>query len=95
MPYQQLTFAGLDRGHDMVTFLHDHYFSAVASDAPSFESFPFDEPDHLHHFLLPLWGSLIGEMWDLDNLAEACRRMKRYTFFFTSCPNNVKGKQEE
>lgn len=87
----ELTFAGLDRGRDMVEFLHDNYFSAVASDAPSFESYPFDEPDHLHHFLLPLWGSFIGEMWDLDALAEACHRLKRYYFFFTSSPNNIPG----
>jgi len=88
----ELTFAGLDRGYDMVEFLHDNYFSAVASDCIAFESYPFDEPDHLHHFLLPLWGVPIGELWDLDALAEACKRCNRYTFFFTSAPANVQGR---
>ena len=90
--WHKLAFAGLDRGLDTVTFLHDNYFSAVAGDAPAFETWPFDEPDHLHHFLLPLWGVPIGEMWDLDYLTVLCKKHNRYTFFFTSSPANVRGK---
>ncbi|KAK5212153.1 hypothetical protein LTR41_002395 [Exophiala xenobiotica] len=86
-----LAFAGLARGHAMEEFLHDNYFSAVASDSPAFETWPFDEPEHLHHCLLPLWGVPIGEMWNLDDLAACCKRTGRYTFFITSSPANVKG----
>jgi kynurenine formamidase len=89
--YLELTFAGLDRARDMVEILHDNYFSAVGSDAPSFESWPMDEPEHLHHWLLPLWGSPIGEMWNLDDLADLCKKHNRYDFFFTSSPSNVQG----
>jgi kynurenine formamidase len=35
--YLELQFAGLGRGHDVVEFLHDNYFSAVGSDTPAFE----------------------------------------------------------
>jgi len=89
--YLEYEFAGLDRGFDMVEFLHDNYFAAVGSDAPALESWPMDEPDHLHHFLLPLWGCPIGEMWDVDGLAELCEKNERYTFFFASTPSNVQG----
>jgi kynurenine formamidase len=92
--YLELKFAGLSRAHDMVELLHDNYFSAVASDAPSFETWPMDEPEHLHHWLLPLWGSPIGELWDLEELAALCKKHKRYTFFLSSSPANVKGKDE-
>ncbi|KIX91945.1 uncharacterized protein Z520_12334 [Fonsecaea multimorphosa CBS 102226] len=89
--YLEITFAGLDRSRETIEMLHDNYFSAVASDAPAFESWPMDDPEHLHHFLLPLWGVPIGEMWDLDRLAELCKKHNRYTFFLTSSPANVEG----
>ncbi|EXJ67385.1 uncharacterized protein A1O5_09398 [Cladophialophora psammophila CBS 110553] len=87
----ELEFAGLSRGNSMLEFLHDNYFSAVASDSPAFESWPFDEPEHLHYYLLPRWGVPIGEMWDLDGLAELCQKTGRYTFFLASSPANVQG----
>jgi kynurenine formamidase len=89
--YLEYQFAGLDRGFDMVEFLHDNYFAAVGSDAPAFESWPMDEPDHLHHYLLPLWGVPIGELWDVDGLSALCKKHNRYTFFFASTPSNVQG----
>ena len=89
--FHDLAFAGVERSPEVVEFLHDNYFSAVAGDTPAFESWPRLEPDHLHHFLLPLWGVPIGEMWDLDQLSETCRKLNRYTFFFSSSPANVSG----
>jgi kynurenine formamidase len=87
----ELTFAGLARGDSMLELLHDNYFSSVASDAPSFESWPSEDKETLHSFLLPRWGVPIGEMWDLDALAELCEKNHRYEFFFTSSPANVQG----
>ncbi|OCK83032.1 hypothetical protein K432DRAFT_347843 [Lepidopterella palustris CBS 459.81] len=89
--YLEHQFAGLSREHEMVELLHDNYFSAVGSDAPTLETWPMDDPDHLHHFLLPLWGAPIGELWDVDLLAELCKKHNRYSFFFTSSPSNVQG----
>lgn len=89
--YLDLKFAGLSRQHEMVELLHDNYFSAVASDAPSFETWPMDEPEHLHHWLLPLWGCPIGELWDLEELCTLCKKYNRYDFFLSSSPANVKG----
>ena len=89
---EELGFAGLDRTRPMAEFLHDSYFSACASDTVALESWPYTPPKQLHQYLLPLWGVPIGEMWDLDRLAELCQKHGRYTFFFTSSPANVSGK---
>jgi hypothetical protein len=45
----------------------------------------------LHEHLLALWGVPIGEMWDLEKLADRCRATARWTFFLTSSPANVLG----
>lgn len=84
------TYVGVEQTEDMLDFLHDNYFSAVVGDAPAFESWP-RQGLNLHQYLLPRWGLPIGEMWDLDQLAETCKRKNQYTFFLASVPSNVRG----
>jgi hypothetical protein len=76
----------------MLDWLHDCYFAAVAGDAPSFESWPTKETYYLHEYILALWGMPLGEMLDLERLAEKCKERGRWTFFFGSSPANVPGK---
>jgi hypothetical protein len=45
----------------------------------------------IHNFLLAFWGTPIGELWDLEELARLCEKNKRWTFFLTSAPLNVEG----
>lgn len=54
------TYAGLSSEDDVVDFLHDSYFAAVAGDAPAFEAWPTKRADGrlLHEFILALWGKL-------------------------------------
>ena len=33
----------------------------------------------------------LGEMLNLEQLSETCKRLNRWTFFFTSCPANCVG----
>lgn len=47
---------------------------------------------HLHEYILALWGMPLGEMLDLEKLAQTCREKNRWTFFFTSAPANCPGK---
>lgn len=85
-------FVGVEQSEEMVDFLHDNYFAAVAGDAPAFEAWP-PPPELNHHtYLLPKWGCPIGEMWDLEKLSEVCRKKGRWHFFFCSSPANVPGK---
>ena len=81
--------AGLEQSERVLRFVWDNHFAAVASDAVSFEVFPPLKPEFdLHHYMLAGWGVPIGEMFDLDELAETCRRLGRWTFFISSSPLN-------
>ncbi|KAF2488132.1 hypothetical protein BDY17DRAFT_320632 [Neohortaea acidophila] len=84
-------FVGVKVDDDMLDFLHDNYFAAVAGDMPAFEAWPPKAPFVAHTFLLPCWGLPIGEMWDLERLAEVCRKRGKWEFFFSSKPANVPG----
>lgn len=93
-------WAGLAQDPLTLTWLHDSYFSAVAGDAPGFERWPSLEtgPNNdgkggwlLHEYILALWGIPLGEMWDLEGVAEVCRRQKRWTFFLASAPDIIFG----
>ncbi|KAH8901416.1 hypothetical protein GQ53DRAFT_707753 [Thozetella sp. PMI_491] len=91
VPLYQHNFVGVDQEPNVADFLHDNYFSAVASDTPAFEAWP-QNPEWNHHTnLLPLWGLPIGELWDLEKLSEMCKKYNKYTFFLSSIPNNVMG----
>lgn len=45
----------------------------------------------LHPILLAGWGTPIGELFDLEALAETCKRRNRWSFFITSVPLNYRG----
>ena len=44
-----------------------------------------------HQHLLGLWGTPIGELWDLEKLSEICAKLSRYSFLLMSIPLNVPG----
>jgi Putative cyclase len=88
---------GLDQGEDSLRFLWDHHFAAIAGDHPAFEAYP-PKPnadgapgDMMHSTIIGLWGMPIGEMFNLEALAEACAKDGHYEFFFTSAPLNKLG----
>lgn len=45
----------------------------------------------MHDYLLAGWGCPIGEMWDLEELANECESQNKWSFFLTSSPLNVQG----
>jgi len=45
----------------------------------------------LHRILIPMLGITIGELWDLDQLAEHCARSGRYDALVTAEPLNLTG----
>lgn len=81
--------AGLEQSEPMLKFFWDNHFAAVATDAVSFEVYPPVIPEFdMHHHLLAGWGVPIGEMFDLDELSDICKRLGRWTFFVSSSPLN-------
>jgi hypothetical protein len=85
---------GLEATRDSLRWLWEAGFAAVAGDAMGFErgpaTGPWNEPGvSIHQWALAGWGMPIGEMFDLEALAEACRARNRWTFFLCSVPLKV------
>ncbi|RYO80309.1 hypothetical protein DL762_007722 [Monosporascus cannonballus] len=91
-------FVGLEATQDSLRWLWEKQFAAVVSDSPAFErgpiNGPFNHPDvNIHQWCLAGWGMPIGELFDLERLAQECRRLGRWSFFVpggvASPPNAV------
>lgn len=68
--------------------------AAIATDTWGFEVRPNEfEPafQPLHQVVIPHMGLTIGEMWDLDTLAERCAASSRYEFLLVAAPLPVTG----
>ncbi|KAF1812964.1 hypothetical protein P152DRAFT_458138 [Eremomyces bilateralis CBS 781.70] len=84
------TFSGVQQSEEVLEWIWNH-FSAVAGDQPSFECWPTQKDYAMHEVLLGGWGCPIGELFDLEALAEQCKKLNRYSFFVTSEVCNVPG----
>ena len=85
---------GLEATRDSLRWLWESRFAAVASDAAGFErgpaTGPYNDPDvSIHQWALAGWGMPMGELFDLEELAEKCAARKRWTFFLCSVPLKV------
>jgi kynurenine formamidase len=95
--------AGLEGTEEMLRWIWDEGFAAVASDAVSFEVYPpkglygrgqgeKDVPGlFMHEYLIAGWGMPVGELFDLEELSERCRQENRWDFFVASSPLNMPG----
>lgn len=95
--------AGVEGNEDMLRWIWDRGFAAVAGDAVSFEVYPKQEsypgpvdgetvPGLLmHEYLLAGWGMPVGEMFDLEELSRTCQKLGRWDFFVSSAPLNMPG----
>src|SRR5271157_2311507 len=91
---------GLANSIETVQGLWTARVAAVAADNPSLEAWPPTPSEggaasftadwapaaSLHRALLVRLGMPIGELWDLDRLAEVCAAEKRYEFLLASVP---------
>jgi kynurenine formamidase len=89
---------GIEGSQRTARWLWDQHIAAVASDSPGLEAIPprdvsdfMQANDLLHYHMLSFFGMPIGEMWNLEELAEDCAGDNRYEFFFTSAPMNIPG----
>ncbi|PVH97062.1 hypothetical protein DM02DRAFT_616811 [Periconia macrospinosa] len=95
--------AGLEGSEEMLRWIWNEGFAAVASDAVSFEvyppkkSYPRGEGKNevegvfMHEYLIAGWGMPIGELFDLEELSRRCREENRWDFFVASSPLNMPG----
>ena len=85
---------GIEGSEATARWLWDNHLAAVASDSPALEALPKaagNEMEFLHFHMLAFFGMPIGEMWNLEALAEDCANDGRYDFFLTSAPLNIPG----
>jgi kynurenine formamidase len=85
---------GIEGSERTARWLWDNHLAAVASDSPALEALPKpagEEMEFLHFHMLAFFGMPIGEMWNLEGLAEDCATDGNYDFFLTSAPLNIPG----
>ena len=75
-------------------WLHRTEIAAIATDTWGFEVRPNEFANAfqpLHQVVIPNMGLLIGEMWDLDALADDCAADGVYEFLLAAAPLKVTG----
>lgn len=90
---------GVEGTEESAKWFWNKHFAAVAGDAIAFEAIPPIVNGKeagvaelvLHQYFLALYGMPIGELWDLKELSDTCKRLGRYSFLLTSVPLNVPG----
>jgi len=83
---------GLSAVASIAETLWDMQVGALVADNPTIESQPGNKAaGFLHHRLLTMLGMPLGEMFDLDALAEHCHARGVWDFMFTSVPWNLTG----
>lgn len=86
------TFSGLAGSEPMSELLWDWQVAALACDNPAAEVAPGDPAvGSLHRRMLPMLGLPIGELFDFDALAAACRADGRWTFLLAAAPHKLDG----
>jgi kynurenine formamidase len=81
-------------GLDTAPWIFEHDLAAVASDTWGLEVLPNETPDvfqPLHIILIVRMGLLMGEIFDLEALAEDCAADGRYEFLFAAPPLVITG----
>lgn len=83
---------GIHAGDETARLIWDWNVAALVSDLPGIEPVPGDPAvGSLHRRMLPLLGVPFGELFDLEELGEACAERGSYEFLFTGAPMNLQG----
>jgi len=83
---------GLAAEEATLAWLWDHHVAAVASDNLAVEAWPMrSEHAFLHFKAIPLLGLVLGELFDLDALADDCASDRVYEMLFVGKPLMLQG----
>jgi kynurenine formamidase len=80
---------GLEGSDEVAALLWDWGIAALAADNPAVEPVPGDAM--LHRRLIPMLGTVIGELFDLEELADRVDTEHRSEFLFVSVPLRLPG----
>jgi kynurenine formamidase len=82
-------------GGSVVAWLHERGVAALAADNSAIEvrppQEPADVPFPIHPLLLRDLGLTLGELWYLEELADACASDGSYEFFLSAAPLAIEG----
>ncbi|KAF4539153.1 uncharacterized protein LTHEOB_10545 [Lasiodiplodia theobromae] len=85
-------YIGLESTKATLRWFWENQLSAVAGDTVGLETMGGSNTEYLlHQWLLAGWGMPIGELFDLEELAERCAQEGRYTFYLSSVPVKMPG----
>jgi hypothetical protein len=83
---------GLEASEEMARMLWNSHVFAVAADNPAVEVLPGDPAvGSLHRRLIPALGMPLGELWDLEHLAEHAEVHRIYEYCVVSVPLHIIG----
>ncbi|MBI3245351.1 MAG: cyclase family protein [Deltaproteobacteria bacterium] len=83
---------GLEASQTTAGWVWDRHLAAMAADNVALEALPVDTVTGFQHRrLIALQGMPIGEVWDLDALAQDCAADGVYEFMLVSAPLNLPG----
>jgi kynurenine formamidase len=83
---------GLDPDRATAGWLWDHQIAAVVADNIAVEAMPvIPSVGFQHRRLIPLLGMPLGELWNLEALAQACAADGVYDFMLMAAPLNIPG----
>jgi hypothetical protein len=89
---EHLVAPGVQAGEEMARYIWDLHVATIAGDAIAVESWPPQQDrGFLHIQLIAYFGMNLGEMWDVEALAEDCASDGVYEFMLTSAPLNIPG----
>ena len=83
---------GLAQGAETLAWLWNNQIAAVVSDNLAVEAFPARGADRpIHAWGIALLGLVLGELFDLDGLADDCQQDGVYECLFVAKPMWLKG----
>jgi kynurenine formamidase len=83
---------GLDASQETAAWVWDHRLAAMAADNVALEALPVEaQVGFQHRRLIALQGMPIGEVWDLDELAQDCALDGIYECMLVSAPLHLPG----
>jgi hypothetical protein len=91
---EHLVSPGLLSGREMTAYLWNMHIAAIATDVVAVEAWPIvltPERGFLHINLITMFGMNLGEMWELEALADDCAGDGVYEFMFTTAPMHIRG----
>jgi hypothetical protein len=89
--FKREDYSGVSGSEEMWAFLWDFRIAGIVSDSVTVEAFPPRDKEPSLHWAIPRLGLTLGELFFLDDLAEACRKKGNFEFLFVGKPLNLTG----